>query len=71
MKKYYIDLRSCEQSEHDRIMKLLDSLAWDIYTIASVPKVYQFMWDSRTSIREIPGIPYQLISSYPPNDIQI
>ena len=70
MKKYYIDLRTCDEQEHNRIMELLDSLAWDIYLIANVPKVYEFMWDHNESVKEIAGLPSELISAYPPYNIQ-
>nr|WP_296486206.1 hypothetical protein [uncultured Acetatifactor sp.] len=69
MKRYYIDLRLCGQPEHDRIKKLIEMLAWDVYSIAGVPKVYEFMWDSEESVLEIPGIPAKLISSYPPQNM--
>lgn len=65
MKRYYIDLRSCEQSEHDRIMALLDLLAWDVYPISNIPKTYEFMWDREESALKIPEIPENLISVHP------
>ena len=69
MKKYYIDLRLCSQPEHDRIKKLIEQLAWDVYFIAGVPKAYEFMWDSEESVLEIPGIPAKLISLFPPQNM--
>lgn len=68
MKQFYVDLRSCEKSEHDRIMKLINSLAWDVYLVAAVPKVYAFMWNRKESVKEIPGIPASLITEYPPHN---
>lgn len=68
MKQYYIDLRSYDEPEHDRIMKLINSYAWDVYLIAGVPKAYAFMWDRKESISEIPGIPEGLISVFPPQN---
>lgn len=71
MGMYYIDLRSCNQGEHDRIMELLDGLAWDVYPVANVPKVYEFVWDHKESVKEVAGLPAKLITEYPPCDIQI
>lgn len=68
MKQYYIDLRSCDEPEHDRIMKLLNTFAWDIYLIAGVPKVYAFMWNQKEPISKILGIPEELISASPPQN---
>lgn len=68
MKQYYIDLRSCNEQEHDRIMKLVNAFAWDVYLIAGVPKVYAFMWDRKEPIGEISGIPEELISVFPPQN---
>ncbi len=68
MEQYYIDLRSCEKSEHDRIMKLINTFAWDVYLVAAIPNVYAFMWNRKESVNEIPGIPSDLISKYPPHN---
>lgn len=68
MQQYYVDLRSCNESEHDRIMKLVNAFAWDVYLVADVPKVYAFMWSRKESVHKIPGIPDELISSHPPHN---
>lgn len=69
MKRYYIDLRLCEQPEHDRIIKLIDCLAWDVYPIMNIPKTYEFMWNREESVLKIPGIPENLISVHPPQNM--
>lgn len=68
MKQYYIDLRSYDEPEHDRIMKLINAFAWDVYLIAGIPKVYSFMWNRKESISEIPRIPVERISIFPPQN---
>lgn len=68
MKQYYIDLRSCDELEHDRILKLVNTFAWDVYLIAGVPKVYSFMWDQKEPISMIPGIPGELVSASLPQN---
>lgn len=69
MSQYYIDLRSCTESEHDRIMKLVNALAWDVYDIAGVPKAYAIVWDRKESIKDIPELPRDLISVHPPRNM--
>ena len=64
MKQYYIDLRPCEESERDRIWKIINALAWDIYIIPDVPNAYAFMWDRKEPVNEIPDIPKGLISVF-------
>lgn len=68
MKQYYIDLRSYDEPEHDRIMKLVNAYAWDVYLIADAPKVYAFMWDRKEPVSEVLGIPGGLISALPPQN---
>ena len=65
MESYYIDLRTCSASEYDRIMKLTEYYAWDIYPVANLPKVYEIIWDNKESISELLKIPNELISRYP------
>ncbi len=69
MKQYYIDLRSCKESEHDRIMKLINAFAWDVYFIANIPKTYAFMWDRKETVSEVLGVPDELISIHPPRNM--
>lgn len=68
MEQYFIDLRTCDKLEHDRIMKIINTLAWDVCFVANNPKVYAFMWDRTESVTEISGIPKGLISRHPPHN---
>lgn len=56
LKKYTVDMRSCSESERNRIYQLLSDWAFMPPELSSVPGVYIVFWDLKETIESVTGL---------------
>ena len=62
---YRVDLRGVSDEEYDRVEHLLEGLAYTGLQMTQTPKVYLCFFDEKVSVKEIPGLPAEVIQSIP------
>lgn len=60
--RYIVDMRSCSESEHNRIYQLLSDWAFMEPEPSSVPGVYFVDWDLKETIESVTGLPSSAVT---------
>ncbi len=64
MKHYIVNLSSFTNEKATELYKALSAYAYDVYTIANQPNVYEVFWEnSNDTIQELCHIPSQFIKT--------
>lgn len=62
---YLVDLRDVSDEDHHRIEDLLNGIAETGLQITQTPKIYECFFDEKVSVKEIPGLPAEVIHQIP------
>lgn len=68
MQRYYVDLRSYDEAERDRLLESINRSAWDVYPQLDHPGILLVMWDMDEPISECFGIPERFVRKHLPQD---
>lgn len=62
---YRVDLRGVSDEEHNRIEDLLNGIAETGLQMTPTQKVYECFFNEKVSVKEIPGLPAEVIQPIP------